>query len=415
MNKKRDLKTIKKEKSQSLSKNKILAVLSKVFFKDLGARRSKKVLIYHVGNIGDIIVATPVYRSIRKAFSKAKITLLTSPGRRDLPGAQEIIAPLSLVDYLTLYYPEEMSSVKNLIKFFRWIKREGYDFLIYLPANQWGFRHILRDMVFFRLAGIRYAVGFVIYEGYYFYKKYHQMPVSEVERLSKLLAPIGITPDTRTLEFPVKSEDRYFASDLFRQCGIKKEKLTIVLHPGGKKPSKLWPKKNFTQLIDKLIEELNGQVILVGSADEIEMVNEITELIHHEVFNLAGKLTLFQLAAVIERAHLMVSSDSGPMHIAEALNTPVVALFSGVDIPYLWYPCGDIHTVIRKEVNCSPCFRSECYEHHCMSEIAVEEVFQAEGSWFDGIKFTLEFLDENSSLAVEEKNALNNDYYENPA
>ena len=125
MNKKRDLKTIKKEKSQSLSKNKILAVLSKVFFKDLGARRSKKILIYHVGNIGDIIVATPVYRSIRKAFSKAKITLLTSPGRRDLPGAQEIIAPLSLVDYLTLYYPEEMSSVKNLIKFFRWIKREG--------------------------------------------------------------------------------------------------------------------------------------------------------------------------------------------------------------------------------------------------------------------------------------------------
>ena len=73
----------------------------------------------------------------------------------------------------------------------------------------------------------------------------------------------------------------------------------------------------------------------------------------------------------------MISNDSGPMHIAAAVGTPVVALFSGVDIPNLWYPYGEIHKVIRKDVDCSPCFKNECSEHSCMNEISIKEVFQA--------------------------------------
>ena len=250
--------------------NKLLCITSRILFKKLAAQKSEKILIYHVGNIGDIIVATPVYRSIRKAFPEAKITLLTSPGKRGLPGAKEIIAPLNLVDELKIYYPEELSSVKRLIEFFRGIKKGYYDLLIYLPANQWGLWHILRDMIFFRLAGIRYAVGFKIYEGYYLYKKYRQMPVSEVDRLKQLIEPLNLVYCEQKLEFPVKSEDRCFATDLFHQYDIKEERLRIIVHPGGKKPSKLWPSKNFALLVDRLIEELEGQVILVGGVMKLK-------------------------------------------------------------------------------------------------------------------------------------------------
>lgn len=357
--------------------NKLLCIALRILFKNLAARKSEKILIYHVGNIGDIIVATPIYRSIRKSFPETRITLLTSPGKRGLPGAQEIVAPFNLFDDIKVFYPEELSSVKKIIEFFKGIKKEDYDFLIYLAASQWGFWHILRDMIFFRLAGIGCVVGFEIYEGYYNYKKHRQIPVSEVERLKKLIRPLNLTSSKQELEFPVRPEDRCFADGVFNQYGIKEERQKIVVHPGGKKPSKLWPGINFARLVDRLIEEMRGQVILVGSDGEAEIVDEMVKRIKHKVVNLAGKLTLFQLVAVIDRADLMISNDSGPMHIAAAVKTPVVALFSGVDIPNAWYPYGDIHTVIKKDVSCSPCFKSECREHYCMNEITVDEVYRA--------------------------------------
>jgi len=354
-----------------------LAAASRTFFGYLDIHTPEKILVYHVGNIGDIIVATPVYRSIRNAFPEAKISLLTSPGKRGLPGGQEIITPLNLFDEIKVYYPEEITHLKKVIGFLKDIREAHYDFLVYLPANQWGFKHILRDMIFFRLTGIRCAIGFEIYEGYHNYRMRQQVPVSEVERLKNLITPLNLASYEQNLEFPIVSEDRYFADSLFKRKSIEGTQPKIIVHPGGKKPSKLWAQQNFSLLINKLIEEIGAQVVLVGSKDEIGMADAIIAPIKHKVANLAGELTLPQLAAVIERADIMVSSDSGPMHIATAVGTPVVALFSGADIPYVWYPYGDMHTVVRKDVECSPCFRDECAEHTCMKGITVEEVFQA--------------------------------------
>lgn len=87
--------------------NILLGVSSRIFFADFDNRKPARILIYHVGNIGDIVVATPVYRSIHKSFPETKVTLLTSPGKKGLPGAQGIISPLKLVDNLRVYYPEE--------------------------------------------------------------------------------------------------------------------------------------------------------------------------------------------------------------------------------------------------------------------------------------------------------------------
>ena len=198
-----------------------------------------------------------------------------------------------------------------------------------------------------------------------------------MERLKNLIKPLNLTSYEQNLEFPIMSEDRCFADDFFKRSASEEGQPKVIIHPGGKKPSKLWSRRNFAQLIDRLTEEMRSQVILVGSDGEEEITDEIVKLTKHKVINLTGKLTLSQLAAVIEKADAMISNDSGPMHIAAAVGTPVVALFSGVDIPNLWYPYGDMNTVLRKEVECSPCFKNECEDHLCMQKISVDEVFQA--------------------------------------
>jgi len=364
-------------RNYSLLSNRFLDVISRFVFAPLGTGMPESILIYHVGNIGDIIVATPTYRAIRNAFPKISITLLTSPGRKGLPGAREIIQPLNLVDEIIIFYPDELTTAKKLFTFIKDLRRKRYDLLVYLPANQWGVRHLLRDMIFFRVAGIRCAVGFRVYEGYSLYEKYQQAPIGEVERLLQLIEPLGITASGYTPEFPLEPEDVHFASELLQRYGVGEDEVQIVVHPGGKKPTKLWPLSNFISLIDILIKDTGARIILVGSADEVGMANTIEAQVKKEIINITGTHSLTQLAAVIKKADLMVSNDSGPMHIAAAVGTPVVALFSGVDIPHVWYPFGDIHRVIRKEVNCSPCFRNECDEHRCMVEISVEEVLQA--------------------------------------
>ena len=104
-------------RNYSLLSNRFLDVISRFVFAPLGTGMPESILIYHVGNIGDIIVATPTYRAIRNAFPKISITLLTSPGRKGLPGAREIIQPLNLVDEIIIFYPDELTTAKILFTF----------------------------------------------------------------------------------------------------------------------------------------------------------------------------------------------------------------------------------------------------------------------------------------------------------
>ena len=95
---------------------------------------------------------------------------------------------------------------------------------------------------------------------------------------------------------------------------------------------------------------------------------------------LLHKKLIFQLPifpALIKQCHLLITNDSGPMHIAAAVRTPTVSIFSAVDIPFLWYPTGNNHKIFYNKVECSPCFQKECDNHICMEGISVENVYKA--------------------------------------
>jgi 3-deoxy-D-manno-octulosonic-acid transferase/heptosyltransferase-1 len=138
--------------------------------------------------------------------------------------------------------------------------------------------------------------------------------------------------------------------------------------------TKLWSDQKFAQLSERILQELNVPVVFTGGdASATEGIQSFMTL---PSVDLAGRTTLRDLACLFRQASLLVTTDSGPMHLAAAVETPVVALFGPTD-PARTGPYGDGHTVIRMEMPCSPCFFRTCDTKLCMREITVEDVFQA--------------------------------------
>jgi heptosyltransferase-1 len=145
-----------------------------------------------------------------------------------------------------------------------------------------------------------------------------------------------------------------------------------VLHPGARWTSKLWPAASWSRLADRL----HGRglpVAITGSAADRELAASIIERSRAPVVNLAGRTSLAELAAVLRQARLAVTTDTGAMHLAAALGTPVVALF-GPTAPWRTGPFGEGHQVVRLGLACSPCFKRRCPEPRCLSDLPPELV-----------------------------------------
>ena len=144
-----------------------------------------------------------------------------------------------------------------------------------------------------------------------------------------------------------------------------------VLHPGARWPSKLWPALSWARLGDWLSREHGLQVAITGSAADQKLSADILRQMQEPVIDLAGRTSLAELAAVLRWARLAVTTDTGAMHLAAALGTPVAALF-GPTAPWRTGPCGAGHQVVRLDLDCSPCFKRRCRAPRCLTELAPE-------------------------------------------
>jgi heptosyltransferase-1 len=149
-----------------------------------------------------------------------------------------------------------------------------------------------------------------------------------------------------------------------------------VLHPGARWPTKLWPGPHWARLANWLAKEKGFQVVLTGSPGDLELAAEIIAQTEAPLLNLAGRTSLAELAALLQQARVAVTTDTGPMHLAAALRTPVVALF-GPTAPWRTGPFGHGHEVVRLALPCSPCFRRDCPEPRCLTELPVSAAQEA--------------------------------------
>jgi len=206
-------------------------------------------------------------------------------------------------------------------------------------------------------------------------KIFEDMDKHAVGRYLDFIRYLGADIDNPEFYIPIEEENRTRVETLLKANGIDINESFVAVNPVAFWDTKLWEDDKFARLCDRITEELEYKVVFTGSKGHgsIECIRSMMTV---PSINLEGQTTLRDLAYLYSLSGLLITTDSGPMHIAAAMNTPTVALFGPTD-PSRTGPYGKGHIVVRKEMPCSPCFLKKCDTKRCMKEIGVDEVFEA--------------------------------------
>jgi lipopolysaccharide heptosyltransferase II len=230
-----------------------------------------------------------------------------------------------------------------------------------------------------RKIGFKPSAG-IAEEGNYVFTNERYKPLSierhALERYLDLVGQMGVPTDGATLEYPVPPESLQKAGSLLRLDGSFPRPI-VVIHPMAKWETKQWPLDNFAGLITALGKK-KASIVVTGSPQDQEPVKEIMRQVGGSppVLNLVGKTSLRELAGIFALSDLVLTPDTGPMHLAAAVKAPLIALF-GPTAPWRTGPYGNHHSVLRKGLPCSPCFKKKCDTLECMNSITVDEVLAA--------------------------------------
>jgi lipopolysaccharide heptosyltransferase II len=199
------------------------------------------------------------------------------------------------------------------------------------------------------------------------------MEIHALTRGMVLLNAIGIPTNEIEYKLPVSNDDCEKVDELMKRHDINGVKFLIAINPVAKWESKLWPKERFARLADMIIDEYDARIIFTGGSEDRHIIQDIMSAMKGRALNLAGHTTLKMLAALYEKTVLVISTDTGPMHLAAAMETPVVAIF-GPTAPWRTGPYGSSHRVVRADPECSPCFKRLCETMDCMHQISEDQV-----------------------------------------
>lgn len=343
--------------------------------------RSKKILLIHTGGIGDLIMATPALRSLRQVFPKAKIHFLGNTK------SIEVIQRFPYIDKIITLDTSKVKSNHSLLDapqvFHRLLhlRRQKYEALFVLQP-QLSFGASIRMGIFVLSLGIPKRFGRNTKgRGFFLNRSIQENSSStkhEVERMLEVIRLSCVIPENYSLEMPISQDDRYFASQLLGNKGIKPSDFIIAFGPGFGKPTRGWYPQRWARLGDLLIDKYGAKIVLLGGIKEIELSSKIAYIMKNRSIIITGKTTIFQSAALLEQCHLLICNDSGLMHLATAVGTNIVALFGPGDYNRIKpYANPDSFVIVNKKISCAPCYKLECKDHRCMKEITVENVFNA--------------------------------------
>ena len=195
-----------------------------------------------------------------------------------------------------------------------------------------------------------------------------------IQTYQSLLKRVGVPQQSRP-ELFVDNKALAKAQDTLEKKGVVSSDFLIGINPfAAYGLAKCWPIERYRSLLEKLDKETNIKTVVFGDTSHMGQAEKLCDGLR--AINLAGKTSLSDLKAFISLCHLFVTNDSGPMHIASALNIPVLAIF-GSTCPTTTGPYGDYIEVVQKKTSCSPCFKRECpIDFRCMKNIGIEEIYQ---------------------------------------
>lgn len=332
-----------------------------------------RILIVRTDRMGDCILSTPVIRALRVAFPDAYLGMMVRPGNRELveghPG-------LNVVVLYDKEGPER--SWRGTLRFAAKLRIHRFDTALILHSTN-------RVILLAWLAGIRRRIGYarrlawLLTDSVPYVKR--EGSRHELEYNLDLLRNLGVESKERDLFVPITPIQEAKVAAFLKAHSTNGEAPLIAIHPGASCPSKRWPADRFAAVADSLIERCGARVVVVTGPDEIATGETVLASMRHPALHALGTLSLGELACLFKQSRALISNDSGPVHLACAMKTPVVAIFGrwgGGLSPTRWGPTEPRSMVLHRDVGCRPCLAHRCpIGFVCLQAISVEEVAAA--------------------------------------
>jgi len=317
--------------------------------------------VVRTDRIGDVILSTPVLEALKRCYFQSWVTMMVSPYTKDLlkhnPWVDEIMT-------------DEQTGFKGFFGLVKSLRKKKFDCAILLrPTLRWAL------LLFLSGIRVRIGTGYRVYQFLFNCKIYEHRKTIEKHELEynlSMLSPLGISGEGLKPQIYLSAEEETTSQKIFDGLQIKENDLKIIIHPGSGNSSLNYPLEKFARLADKLIEEFSAKIILTGNRNEVESSEMIKSWMRNQPVDLTDKTDLRQLSSLLKGANLLISNSTGPMHMAVALGTPVIALFSPLFVasPKRWGPFGDKSEVVMPPVAiCHECKPRECIHFNCMDKI----------------------------------------------
>ena len=320
-------------------------------FKKNPVGKNRRILIFSTTGFGDTLWGTPAIRAIKKSFPNCYLAILTSPVGREL---------LKENPHLDKIYTVKDPVFLALPKLLWNLRHEKFDTVLLFHISQRplpALAYLTGASELFATEGNNKGLDSLFTQ--LLPKKYQH----EIERRLDMIKAIGAEPAGGEMEVHLTEVTKFDYG----------EKPLIVLHPGAKDKFKQWPVEHFITVGRELAKE--AQILVTGSADEVELTEKIAAEIPGAI-SLGGKLPVRKLAALMSRLKLLITNDTGPMHLAFAMQTPTIAFFAPTD-PNLCGPYKiDFAKAFEAKKCCSPCLKKRCRIPFCLHQITPQEVVE---------------------------------------
>jgi heptosyltransferase-2 len=336
----------------------------------LDIQKINRILVRSTNWVGDAILTTPAVRAVRKNFPDAEVSILAKPW----------VAPIfynnSDIDHIMVYDSEgRHNGWSGRVRLSRSLRDGRFDLAILL-------QNAFEAALLAYLAGIPRRLGYKT-DGRHLLLT-HGLPleprlkrVHEIEYYLGILEGAGLRSDGRELTLRVSDKERHEAEAFLSEYQVNSGQPLVGISPGATYgPAKRWFPERFAALCDRLQESSGACIVILGGPDDAAIGDQVSHFMEIPPVNLCGKTTLRQAVSVIDRCHLLVTNDSGLMHVAAALDIPLVAIFGSTN-PVTTGPSGSRSHIVKVPMDCSPCLKTSCPEdHRCMEEISVDQVYE---------------------------------------